>query len=279
MPLHRRSRSLTPEAQENARQRYEETDEPQWSIADSVGIHRSSLERLARKQEWKRRLPRREKKPRGFTPEAVENMRRRYEDTDEPQDAIAADFGVTRGTLHRVANEHGWKKRKDRPPRDLSPAARLALEAERAIRSQIEGNEAQGPPMKTGEGQTEEGAGTGAPAPSSIGIADRLERAVEQELRSVELMQSLGGPRQSSTADAERTARTLASLTDTLYRVRRLRAPETPQAGTDDFDDIPTDIDEFRRMLARRIEAFVRSRADATVSESGSDPAPASPAA
>jgi hypothetical protein len=103
-------------------------------------------------------------------------------------------------------------------------------------------------------------------------MAERLERAVDEELRVVETMHLVGGPH--SRVDAERTARTLASLTDTLHRVRRLRPPETPATGSDDFD-IPADIDEFRRTLAQRIENFVRSRRDDAVSPAGDPGAPA----
>lgn len=199
---------------------------------------------------------------RGFTSEAIENARRRYEDTDEPQACIAADFGVHRKTLDRLAKHEGWKLRKDRPPRDLPRHVQIADQSEQAVRARIEGHAVEG-------SQVEEGAGATPPAPSSSTMAERLERAVEQELRAVELMRALGGPHPPTSADAERIARTLASLTDTLYRVRRLRAPDTLAMGSDDFDDLPRDIDEFRLALARRIEAFVRSRHGGAVSAGG----------
>jgi len=199
---------------------------------------------------------------RGFTAEAIENARRRYEETDEPQSSIAADFGVDRKTLDRLAKNEGWKLRRDRLPRDLPRHLRLALQSEDAIRAKIEGR-------VSDEAEVEEGAGAEAAAPSSTAIAARLERAVEQELRAVELMRALGGPHPPTSADAERVARTLASLTDTLYRVRRLRTPDTPATGSDDFDDLPRDINEFRIALARRIEAFVRSRTGGIVSADG----------
>src|SRR4051812_38274480 len=69
--------------------------------------------------------------------------------------------------------------------------------------------------------------------------------------------------------------RTLATLTETLFKVRRLRQPGGSQA-TD--DDLPSDPDAFRLALAQRIEAFVPSRIDAAVSERG-QPADGAPAA
>jgi hypothetical protein len=62
-----------------------------------------------------------------------------------------------------------------------------------------------------------------------------------------------------SPSDAERTARTLGSLTDTLHKLQRMSCA-IPQAA--DYDDMPTDIDAFRIDLARRIDAFVASRTE-----------------
>lgn len=59
----------------------------------------------------------------------------------------------------------------------------------------------------------------------------------------------------ADSAEAERSARTLASLARALKEVMRLAAPE--QASDPDEDDpVPRDLDEFRRELARRIEAL-----------------------
>jgi hypothetical protein len=182
---------------------------------------------------------------RGFTSEAIEHARRRYEETDETQDSIAADFGVSRKTLDRLAKNEGWALRKDRPPRDLPSELRLYDAAEQALLGEA-----------------------GADAPSRTALADRLERAVEKELATVELMRANLGPIAGRSIEAERTARTLERLTETLSKVRRLREPGTPMTGSNDFDT-PTDIDEFRRALAQRIENFVRSRTDAAVSPAG----------
>ncbi len=191
--------------------------------------------------------------PRGFTPEAIENARRCYEDTDEPQAAIAADFGVHRKTMDQLAKRMGWALRKDRPPRGLPDHLRLAAEAENAVKAKMESRAPEAP----GEDRGEDEAGADAPAPSSAAaIAGRLERAVDKELRAVELMRAVAAPQTS--AESERVARTLASLTDTLYRVRRLREPEVGGTGANDFDDLPRDADAFRLALARRIEALVQ---------------------
>ncbi|MEJ0076001.1 MAG: hypothetical protein WDO17_11235 [Alphaproteobacteria bacterium] len=195
---------------------------------------------------------------RGFTPEAIADIRYRYEETDEPQSSIAADYGIHSKTLDRLAKSEGFKLRKDRAKRDLPGDVRLAKEGEQAVRAVAVACIAEG----TGEGEAYQAERrAGAVAPARLSVADRLERAVEKELAAVELVRaSLGSQPHFSSAEAERTARILERLTDTLWKVRRLRAPDMPGSVPDDFDDMPKDIDEFRRTLARRIEAFVRSR-------------------
>ncbi len=214
---------------------------------------------------------------RGFTPEAIANARRRYEDTDEPQHSIAEDFGVHRKTLDRLAKEQGWRLRKDRARRALPPDLRLLMEAERAVRAEAEASVGQSPHPAGVAGHPPPQRGPRdanvAGCPSGEGnapsIADRLERAVEKELAAVEIMRATLGPQPQPPADAERTARTLERLTDTLFKVRRLRVPEAHMTGSDDYDDMPGDIDEFRQTLARRIEAFVRNRTDGAVPPAG----------
>ncbi|MDX6806555.1 hypothetical protein [Terrihabitans rhizophilus] len=82
----------------------------------------------------------------------------------------------------------------------------------------------------------------------------RIRRTVEREISTVE--DSLARidelvPR----GDAEKAARTLASLVKTLIELQRLEAGAG--AGTaKDPDEDGIDIDEFRRDLARRLDAL-----------------------
>jgi hypothetical protein len=100
-------------------------------------------------------------------------------------------------------------------------------------------------------------------------MAEQLEREVEEQLALVrrERVQLGAMPRRS--ADAESVARTLERLTDTLFKVKQLRSVDTGARAIDEYDDIPSDIDEFRHALARRIEAFVESWSDAGLPEQG----------
>jgi hypothetical protein len=187
---------------------------------------------------------------RGFTPEAIEHARQRYEDTDETQASIAADFGVHSKTLRTLAHKQGWKLRKNRPPRDLPQAIRLNLLADQAVGSAAIGEASPDPMLALVPGE----------AAMSPNIAARLEQAVEKELRKVEALRNEFGNPAHRSIEAERTARTLATLTETLFKVRRLREPG--QMGAIADDDMPGDLDGFRRALAERMDAFVRSRAD-----------------
>jgi hypothetical protein len=111
----------------------------------------------------------------------------------------------------------------------------------------------------------------GDTAPSDpLSTAERLERQLEQNLSRVERLRETQSPQ--SAADAERTTRVLERLTAALLKVRQLKCPDTTKAdaagATHDFD-MPRDIDEFRRTLAQRIDAFVRSRTGAGVPGAG----------
>jgi hypothetical protein len=91
---------------------------------------------------------------------------------------------------------------------------------------------------------------------------------VLNELTVVESLRDRLKNEPQSRVAAERTARTLSTLTDTLQKLQRLQCA-VPANGPD--YDIPADIDEFRNELARRIEAFIASR---TGAGDGEEPAP-----
>jgi hypothetical protein len=104
-------------------------------------------------------------------------------------------------------------------------------------------------------------------APGAGTVAERLEAALERELRKVENLRADLGRPEKRTQQSDRIARTLVTLTETLFRVRRLREPGNINGSND--DDLPADADGFRLALAHRIEVFVRSRADAELPVAG----------
>lgn len=190
---------------------------------------------------------------RGFAPEAIANIRYRYVETDETQDSIAAEYKTTRKTIERLAIKEGWPLRKDRAPRGLPPELKLHAEVEQALAREPE----------EGEDRT--------------ALAEAFERSVRGQLRAVERMRAMMGSGPSASTDAERLARTLDRLTETLLKIERLRQPQPPASDRVPAIDIPKDIDEFRRRLAFKIEAFVRGRRDGSLpardGAGGADPA------
>jgi hypothetical protein len=187
-----------------------------------------------------------------LTAEALEYARQRYEKTNDPMSAIAAELQSCSGTLYRIAKAQGWQLRMNRPPRGLSEALKLDIQATQAVANEPS------EPCQAADGNP-------APdAPAADTVAARLEAAVEKELREVEELRRQSPARGKRSAESQRIARTLATLTETLFKVRRLRDSGKFDASHD--DDLPSDPDGFRLALARRIDLFVHSRMDKALS-------------
>ena len=220
---------------------------------------------------------------RSYTPEALADIRHRYEDTDEPQWSIAADYGIHRRTLSKLAHDQGWKLRTERPPRDVPPDLRALIDAGLAApaqpgtaRSQDERSDIRDEGSRISRSSCGLQPEAAAPddnnndppdtAVPDIEVARRLERYVAQQLDALDTTKAQLGPLHSA-ADGERIARSLARLTDTLIKARKMCAPATSTAGIDDDDHYPRDIDAFRNALAARIEALGRSWTDEDYAE------------
>ncbi|HMJ43684.1 MAG TPA: hypothetical protein VK522_15540 [Pseudolabrys sp.] len=192
----------------------------------------------------------------------IADGKRRYETTPESLDSIALDFSSNRSTLRNVAKRENWKRYVP-PPRGLSRAAEIAgkaaaLEAEAlaALSS---------PSPESGMSPSEEAA---AP-PTAPGKAwsmreriDELRAAVDEEIAAVRALRAKLKSVPHGTEAAGRTSRTLADLTTTLERLRRLEIGAPQHERQDTHDDMPADLDAFREDLARQIEAFMESRPD-----------------
>jgi hypothetical protein len=72
-----------------------------------------------------------------YTPRLLAAIRRRYEGTDDPMPEIAGLYDISLRTLHRMADRGGWRKREDRPPRDLTESM-LSLERSEELLRQVE---------------------------------------------------------------------------------------------------------------------------------------------
>jgi hypothetical protein len=215
---------------------------------------------------------------RTYTPELFANARARYEQTAEPVAVIAADLGIHRESMRRLARNHNWIRGNMPPARDLSPAMRLlaAAQAMEAGLSPPPVESLPAPPASTSPPLAPL-VGGGEKAPAEPSAIERVERAVLAELATVEAMRAELGTVPQRWTDAERTARTLGLLTQTLQHLQRLRAGRAPESRSYDDenndDDLPRDIDEFRRDLARRIDAFVASRTEPRGADGDCEPA------
>ena len=91
------------------------------------------------------------------------------------------------------------------------------------------------------------------PPAAGVALIERVTRAVERELSQIEVI--VGGHHVNAErrTEAERRARTLASLARTLTEVRKLRADDHRVKPQDD-PDRPRDLEELRRRLSERLE-------------------------
>jgi hypothetical protein len=98
---------------------------------------------------------------------------------------------------------------------------------------------------------------------SRAALVTRMWRTAERQVEEIEDRLAVAG---LELAERESNARTLAVVAKTLRELAAVDEAETTRKGKkqpsdDDIDDdVPRDIDEFRRELARRINALVDSR-------------------
>lgn len=176
-----------------------------------------------------------------IAPALIAEGRRLYEQTLVPVREIAALCGVSPTTLQDRIVAWGWQRRRyDTRSVDLAIARRGPAKPDAA-----------------------QGAAPSALPPAlpqdRAAVAARVQAVVERELTAVERVLEVLGP--SDRDEAERTARTLASLARTLREVALINQTEEAVAPDDaDDDPVPRDIDEFRRQLAQRIRKFIDAR-------------------
>jgi len=91
-----------------------------------------------------------------------------------------------------------------------------------------------------------------APLPALLA---RVSNAIERELTQIEVIICGAHVQSRQRSEAERRARTLASLARTLREVMLLR--ERDEKNREDDDTVPRDIGELRRKLAQRLDELV----------------------
>lgn len=191
-----------------------------------------------------------------IAPEVLAEARRLYEQTLAPVGDIAELVGLSRSNFYERARELGWRGRRAKPTfsfaRAVSGRAPLPAGDEPGASQSVTDtgqSEAQGPPIEAVTVTAQERAA----------IARRIMNAVEREMDAIERILKVITP--ADQLEAEHGARTLASLSRTLQEIAALNRPDDETPQHDDADDeIPHDIDEFRRELARRINELVDAR-------------------
>jgi hypothetical protein len=168
--------------------------------------------------------------------------RRLYECTQTPLGDIAAMMGICRRTLENRIREWNWRRRRvASKPIDLFHAMRGAAMA--AI---------------TADGAADTGDRKPISPQRRAAFAERILDVAEREIAAVGRVLDLLGP--ADQAEAMRVAPILAGLSRALREVAALNQTEAAAPDETDDDTVPSDIDEFREEVARRIQRFIDAR-------------------
>jgi hypothetical protein len=205
------------------------------------------------------------------TPEFLAALQRRYEESDEVMESIADEFGIAVRTFGKLAQTHGWRKRRERLPRMLIPlpdthedsqAAAYGDGApqERPHDEPVPDAALAHPPAQDASDQAHFAAAPAMDGAVGRTAIERMEALLMMDIEAAERARANPSLRPRSPAAAVHNARTLAILLHTLERLQRLRGGASEQRVLDD-DDMPADIDEFRRELAQRIKALFDGQA------------------
>lgn len=168
----------------------------------------------------------------------ISKARALYEGTGVPVRDIADMLGIGLTTLHRKIKLWGWIPRNARlRGLDAAAKAEIPLEEISALAA---------PHVVTVENET---------------LIHRVRAAVEREIGAIESVLARVEGAQLRSTDAERAARTLATLVKTLREVAALQRDEkTEEASSDSGEDEFRDLEDFRAELAERLDRLRRSR-------------------
>lgn len=167
------------------------------------------------------------------TPEAIAHARHLYENTAMPVADIAKVLDIGQTTLYKRKPGWGWRPRNLRLA-ELNDAAKANVPIE----------------------EIRELAAPAAKIVEKISLLDRVRSAVENEIIKIDdVLQRVESVHLRS-SDAERAARTLATLVRTLKELTALEKPDakTGGEGQPESSDEFRDLDEFRSKLAERLD-------------------------
>ena len=188
------------------------------------------------------------KKP--LTPASVGAKARKQNQADTRPGKTAAARKATMAATTRFVDDEVV------PVDEHDEAAKAGLSRQRARRTAVRRKDEPSPRVK----RTAVERVDDPPPASGALLIERVTRAIERELSLIEVIVGGSHLKPQQRTEAERRARTLASLARTLGEVTRLRASEEKVKPADD-DAVPRDLDEFRRALSRRLEQVVAAPA------------------
>lgn len=202
-----------------------------------------------------------------YSPELLTALRYRYEQTDQPMNALAAEFEIGVTTLQTLARKNGWTPRSQRL-RHCPPAMLLPEVVETLVANPPEQEEqTPTPALPLSGGGSEIAVALGAavsppispvPGAPALSKAERLEALVEKEIAAEEATRAVLGIRPRSRNEAERCARTISKLTQALQTLQKLRGGD--RTATREHDESPPDMDALREELARRLNGLIESQ-------------------
>ena len=253
----------TPELLADTRRRYEQTPERAALIAADLGCHVMTLHKLAKRESWVRYRP----PPRDLPAHA--RLARAAEELEGRMRGDASTLPPRSGGEGRIAIAEndctsGWgasceiaiPQDGEVPPPPSDPPSLRSGAAKPSPSF----------PAQMGRGEEAVPVQSAGPPPDVVQTIDRLEREVNAQIDLIERARLARQAQPPTRYEAAQIASVLASLAATLERIRRLRAgapfPAQPVTTRDD-DDLPADLDEFRRVLARRIAAVLAERRSA----------------
>ena len=159
-----------------------------------------------------------------LTPELVEETRLVYDAGSVSVEEVAAMLGFKRAAFFNFRKKQGWKLRRPFNHPERSEEASPAAPVRRLTRDEL---------------------------------VPKIEAAIDREFAHVEHALAHGHPR-----DAEKTARTMASLVRSLAELKRVQR-DAPGHGTnnDGAGEPPArDLAELKAELARRLDRLRRAR-------------------
>ena len=182
--------------------------------------------------------------------ELTEDVRQRYEETNESIASIAAAVEMSGTQLRRKIEAYGWL-RPQPVKRGLSPASKLAKQADALLQARPE----EGPPPLT--------RAELRPA------AEALLRTAQAHAAELEALQKQKSAAGQTARDTHSLTGSIATMAATVGKLAQLCAPETQRNSNGDQS---CDLDEVREALAQRIEALVAEWRAAEAAEGSAGP-------